>query len=110
MFLMIRRLPVTPGNAGTSLVCTHRAKKGRPAASIQSRLLHSKRGPDGPRQEHVMTLPTVRSCCLDDAVVRDLFWKRVGERLDGLKLSVEERVKIESDIVEKLVKRPEAAP
>lgn len=109
--MTIRRLPVAPGNIGTSLVCTHRAKKkGRPAMSIQSRLVHSVRGPDGPRQERIMTLPTVRSCCVDDAVVRDLFWKRVTERLDELKLDDEKRAKIEADIAAKLVKRPVAAP
>lgn len=108
MFLMIKKSPVI--GAGTSLVCTHRAKKGRPAMSIQSRLLRSVRGPEGPRQELVMTIPTVRSCCLNDALVQDLFWKRVTERLDGLKLSPEERAKIEADIAAKLVKRPVAAP
>ncbi len=104
MFLMIRRSPVI--GAGTSLVCTHRTKKGKPAMSIQSRLLRSVRGPGGPRHEQVMTLPTVRSCCLDDALVQDLFWKRVTERLDGLKMSPEERAKVEADIATKLVKRP----
>jgi hypothetical protein len=67
--------------------CLHQGQAGRVA--LVPTLVRSRRVSGKPRQEHVAALPSIRTCCLGDPLVRARWWREAEEILEKLQQSAE---------------------
>ncbi len=62
--------------------CLHQEPAGR--LSLVPVLVRNRRVKGRPRQEHVAALPSIRTCCLGDPLIRARWWNEVLARLERL--------------------------
>src|SRR5262249_60585495 len=65
--------------------CLHQGQAGR--VSLVPILVRNRRVSGKPRQEHVAALPSIRTCCLGEPMIRARWWREVQEILERLQES-----------------------